>query len=60
MSSNPFGNTLIGLGAFFCLGYLCYKIRKPFKDHKFNTFAYIILLLIVYSLISKTALKSRL
>ena len=57
MSSNPVGNTLIGLGALTCLGYLCLKIRKPFKAHSFNTFAYIILLLIVYSLISKRAIS---
>ena len=50
---DPTGNIIIALGALSSLGYLCYKIRKPFKNHNFNTFAYIILLLIVYSLIGK-------
>ena len=55
---SPVGNILIGLGALSSLSYLCFKIRKPFKTHSFNTFAYIILLLIVYSLIGKTASSS--
>lgn len=52
-SINPVGNILIGLLSVGTLGYLVHRVRKPFKQHSFNTFAYIILLLIVYSLIGK-------
>lgn len=52
-SVNPMGNILIGLGATASLGYVIFKIRQPFKTHSFNTFAYIILLLICYSLFGK-------
>jgi hypothetical protein len=45
-----FGNVVISTSALASLGLLCYKIKKPFKQHSFNTFAYIILLLIVYAL----------
>ena len=47
------GNILISLFAAGSLSYLFYKIKAPFKSHSFNTFAYIILLLIVYALIGK-------
>lgn len=47
------GNVIISTCAAASLGLLCYKIKKPFKQHSFNTFAYIILLLIVYALIGK-------
>ena len=47
------GNILISLCAAGSLGYLFFKVRAPFKSHSFNTFAYIILLLIVYALIGK-------
>jgi hypothetical protein len=48
------GNILISLFAAGSLSYLVYKIKAPFKSHSFNTFAYIILLLIVYALIGKS------
>ena len=47
------GNILISLFAAGSLSYLVYKVKKPFKSHSFNTFAYIILLLIVYALLGK-------
>jgi hypothetical protein len=47
------GNILISLFAAGSLSYLVYKVKAPFKSHSFNTFAYIILLLIVYALIGK-------
>lgn len=47
------GNVVISTTALATLGILCLKIKKPFKQHSFNTFAYIILLLIVYALIGK-------
>lgn len=50
---NETGNILISLGALASLGFLLFKIRRPFKSHSFNTFAYIILLLIAYSLVGK-------
>ena len=51
MSINPTGNIIISACGFASLAYMLFKIRKPFKTHAFNTFAYIILLLIIYSLI---------
>jgi hypothetical protein len=51
-----FGNVVISTSALASLGLLCYKIKKPFKQHSFNTFAYIILLLIVYALFGKMVL----
>lgn len=53
MVINQTGNIIISVGALISLGLLLFKIRKPFKSHAFNTFAYIILLLIIYSLIGK-------
>jgi hypothetical protein len=53
------GNVIISTGAALSLGLLCFKIKKPFKQHSFNTFAYIILLLIVYALIGKYCLIIR-
>ena len=47
------GNALISVMAFFSLSYVLYKVRKPFKEHKFNTFSYIILILLVYGMFSK-------
>jgi len=47
-------NILISLFAAGSLSFLVYKIKAPFKSHSFNTFAYIILLLIVYALIGKS------
>jgi len=47
------GNLLISAAAFATLLFTIIKVRKPFKQHSFNTFAYIILLLLVYSLIGK-------
>ena len=47
------GNVLIGIGGAFTLGFVAFKVKKPFKTHKLNTFAHIILLLLIYSLISK-------
>lgn len=52
------GNIVISTCAFASLLFTLIKIRKPFKSHSFNTFAYIILLLIVYSLIGKLSLKA--
>lgn len=54
MVINQTGDIIISVGAFISLGFLLFKIRKPFKAHAFNTFAYIILLLIVYSLVGKS------
>lgn len=48
------GNIIISSGAFACLVFTFIKIRKPFKQHSFNTFAYIILLLLIYSLIVRS------
>jgi hypothetical protein len=45
------GNMFISTLSIGSLAMLFFKIRKPFKGHSFNTFAYIILLLIVYALI---------
>ena len=45
------GNVFISLMSIGSLALLYYKVRKPFKQHSFNTFAYIILLLIVYALV---------
>ena len=52
------GNILISLFAAGSLSFLVYKIKAPFKSHSFNTFAYIILLLIVYALIGKSIVQS--
>ena len=48
---DPTGNIVISIGAIASLGFMIFKIRKPFKKHSFNTFAYIIMLLIAYSLL---------
>jgi len=48
------GNIFISMLSVGSLSLLYYKVRKPFKDHSFNTFAYIILLLIVYALIGNS------
>lgn len=48
------GNIVISTSALATLGILSFKIKKPFKQHSFNTFAYIILLLIVYALFGKS------
>jgi len=53
MEINQTGNILISVGAAITLASAIYTVRKPFKAHKFNTFSYIILILLVYSLISK-------
>ena len=44
---------MISVGAFLSLVYSLFKVRRPFKQHSFNTFAYIILLLLVYGLTGK-------
>ena len=54
MSLDYFGNIAISTLGFISLVYTFLKIRRPFKQHSFNTFAYIILLLIVYSLIVRS------
>lgn len=51
---NNTSNILISTGAFASLLYTIFKIRRPFKQHSFNTFAYIILLLIMYSLVVRS------
>jgi hypothetical protein len=51
MSISLIGNLIIALSALITLGSLIFRIRKPFKNHKFNTFSYIMLLLFIYSLI---------
>jgi hypothetical protein len=48
------GNIFISMMSVGSLSLLYYKVRKPFKGHSFNTFAYIILLLIVYALIGNS------
>lgn len=53
MEINQTGNILISVGAAITLASTIYTVRKPFKAHQFNTFSYIILILLVYSLISK-------
>lgn len=54
MSMDYFGNIIISAMSFMSLAYTLFKVRKPFKAHSFNTFAYIILLLIFYSLIVRS------
>ena len=54
MAKNIVGDIIISGLAFSSLAFLFIKIRNPFKNHKFNTFAYIILLLIIYSLIVRS------
>jgi len=51
MSTSIVGDIIISALSFSSLVFFIFKIRRPFKNHNFNTFAYIILLLIVYSLI---------
>ena len=51
---NTPGNIIISMFALISLGFLIFTIRRPFKSHSFNTFDYIILLLICYSLFGKT------
>ena len=47
------GNLIVCLSAAATLGFTLYKVRAPFKSHSFNTFAYIILLLITYAIAGK-------
>lgn len=51
--NNP-ENLIISSLSFATLVFTLIKVRKPFKQHSFNTFAYIILLLIIYSLIVRS------
>lgn len=51
---NNIENILISSAAFATLVFLLIRIRRPFKQHAFNTFAYIIMLLITYSLIVRS------
>ena len=51
MSNSVVGDIIISGLSFTSLVFFLFKIRRPFKNHNFNTFAYIILLLIIYSLI---------
>lgn len=52
------GNIFISMMSVGSLSLLYYKVRKPFKGHSFNTFAYIILLLIVYALIGNSIIHT--
>lgn len=47
---NNVENILISSMAGASLVFVLLKIRRPFKQHVFNTFAYIVMLMIVYSL----------
>lgn len=51
---NNIENIVISSGAFATLVFMLIKVRRPFKQHAFNTFAYIIMLLITYSLIVRS------
>lgn len=45
-------NFMISITSGISLGLFIFFIRKPFKAHKLNTFAYLNLMLFIYSLIS--------
>ena len=47
---NNVENILISSMAGATLVFVLLKIRKPFKQHMFNTFAYIVMLMIVFAL----------
>ena len=48
------GDAVITVLALVTLGFLVYSTRQPFKKHNMNIFSHLMLILLVFSLISKS------